>query len=241
MPRTKKTTARPKRRGLSAGQNSRVLRHRSDVFDEITAWAVERMPFLKSAETKETFFKRIAQFLPPLDPRFKMIERAYEAAKDAHRGVLRSDGTRYFEHVRAVTLIIIEYLRVRDVSLIIAALLHDVVEDNHTWTIERVRAEFGEREALLVQYLTKPNLREVSSERDRDRIYHARFAFAPRDFFLIKLPDRFHNLITLRKRSAKKRLNKIRETRRHYMPCAEKHLILFHELTKVLQLLEQGV
>ena len=102
-----------------------------------------RMEFLKAAENRETFFKRISYFFPTLDPRYKLIEKAYNAAKDAFRGVFRDDNeTRYFEHIRAVTLILVDYLRVKNYEIIVAALLHDIVEDVPSWTIERVRAEF---------------------------------------------------------------------------------------------------
>ncbi len=199
-----------------------------------------RMPFLSSAENRFSFFSRIAHFLPALDPRYKQIERAYNQAKDAFRGKRRDDGGRYFEHLRAVALIIIDYLMVRDCELIIAALLHDIVEDVPTWTIQRVKEEFGDEVALLVEWLTKPPRNEFESKQDRDDAYYARFRFAPRKFWLIKLPDRYHNLATLWACDAKKKARKILETRIHYLPYAEKELILYHELLEALADLEKG-
>jgi len=192
------------------------------------------MEFLTAAENKESFFHRVAFYYPSLDQRYKLIEKAYNDAKDAFREIYRDDGkTRYFEHVRAVTLILLDYLRVRDHEVIIAALLHDIVEDKPEWTIERVRNEYGDRVAYLVEYLTKPV--DIEDKKKREQVYHSRFEFAPREFFLIKLADRFHNMYTLWNCDADKRRRKIEETRRHYLPHAEKHLILLHELEEVLE------
>lgn len=189
---------------------------------------------LKEAENRETFFRRIASFLPPMDPRYKLIEKAYNAAKDAFRDKEREEGGRYFEHLRATALILIDYLRVRDYILIIVALLHDIVEDNPSWTIERVRLEFGDEVALLLDYCSKPSENDYSKEEGL-RVYHARFEYAPRNFFLIKLSDRLHNMLTIWKCTPEKITRKIEETRRHYLPYAEKHVILIHELEEAIK------
>lgn len=200
-----------------------------------------QLSFLHAAESHETFFRRIALLYPPLDPRYKAIERAYNDSKDAFRGKFRDDGeTRYFEHIRAVALIVIDYLRVRDYHVIIAAILHDIVEDIPSWTIERVRLEYGDEVALLVEYLSKPSKADYTNRQERENVYHSRFEFAPREFFLIKLADRLHNLFTLYACTPAKRKRKIEETRRYYLPHAEKHLILLHELEEAIFELEKN-
>ena len=202
---------------------------------------LEKLTFLSAAENRETFFRRIARLFTPRDPRYKAVERAYDCAKDAFRGKERDDGDRYFEHLRATALILIDHLRIKDYRLIIAALLHDIVEDIPFWPIERVALEFDERVALLVELLTKPPLREFNGDENaRDIAYHERFRFAPRDFFLIKLSDRLHNLITMHARTPEKIQHKIQETKIFYLPHAERELILLHELEGALSQLESG-
>jgi len=199
------------------------------------------MSFLTAAENRESFFKRIALFLPEQDPRYKEILKAYNDAKDAFRKKYRDDGiTRYFEHLRAVSLILIDYLRVRDYKIIIAALLHDIVEDCPEWTLKRVEEEYGQEVALLLAFLTKPPEANFATKEQRDDMYHMRFRQAPRNFFLIKLSDRLHNLLTLYSCSNQKRLRKIEETRLHYLPYAEEHLILLHELEEAIEQLTTG-
>jgi len=195
---------------------------------------------LTGTENRESFFKRIAFYYPTMDHRYKEIEKAYNYAKDGFRDKKRDGGERYFEHIRAVALILIEYLRVRDHRLIIAALLHDIVEDVPSWTVERVRIEFGDYVALLVEFLTKPSSKEFSSKKERTLVYHLRFETAPRDFFLIKLADRLHNVTTLWSCTAEKRVRKIAETREEYLPYAEKHFILYYELLDALEELEKA-
>jgi (p)ppGpp synthase/HD superfamily hydrolase len=185
----------------------------------------KNLMFLGREENRQTFFARIAELLyAPSDWRYKLIEKAYETAKDAFRYKYRETGERYFEHLRRTALILIDILfvyRQPDAYILIcAALLHDIVEDIKSWTVERVAKEFGEEVAVLVDWLTK---------RDSES-YHRRFENAPREFFLIKMSDRLDNLLTIWGCSAEKILRKIEETKRYYIPFAELHLILAREL-----------
>ncbi len=202
--------------------------------------SLERMTFLKAAENRESFFKRIALFYPYLDPRYQSIERAYNIAKDAFREVYRDGGERYFEHLRAVTLILIDWLGIKDHEIIIAALLHDIVEDIPYWTIERVRLEFGKRVALYVSWLTKQDAKEFASKEERDDKYHERLENAPRECIIIKLADRLHNVITLWGCTPEKRARKIRETKLHYLPFARKEIILYQEMVEAIEILEKA-
>jgi len=191
---------------------------------------IPEMMFLKSAENRETFFARIKRLFPCSDQRYILIERAYDTAKDEFKQFYRESGERYFEHLRRVTIIAIDYLYVTNYHMIAACLLHDIVEDIKSWTVEKVRLSFGEEVACLVDWLTKTD----------KTIYHERFINAPREFFLIKLPDRLDNLLTLWDCSPAKVRRKIKETRGHYLPFAKKHLILPHEIEKALLELEKN-
>jgi GTP pyrophosphokinase len=191
---------------------------------------------LEGAENRETFFRRIASFLPPKDPRYQMILMAYDDAKFAFKDLKRADGKRYFEHLRAVDIILFDYLRVRDPVKLTAGLLHDINEEFfESWTIERIKLRFGDEVALLVDYLSKPSPKDYPSKEERLKVYHDRFASAPRDFFIVKLADRLHNLLTTWDLEPEKIARKIEETKRHYLPYAEKHIILIHELEEAIK------
>lgn len=205
--------------------------------DLVTRWARQRMPFLFQTETKETFFRRIATFLSPFDTRYRKIELAYGIAKEEFRGIQRDGGQRYFEHLRDVALILIDYLEIRDHELIIAALLHDILEDIPEWTEVRLINLFGYRTACIIAEATEPKPEECGGSKEAaEREFHARFEVMERDFFLVKLSDRLHNLVTLGARPRDKQITKVAETEEYYLPQARKHLILLPELRELVQL-----
>lgn len=179
------------------------------------------LKILKAAENRETFFRRILMFYPASDSRYKLIEKAYNDAKDAFRKKKRDSGERYFEHLRAVTLIVMDYLMISDYIIICAALLHDIVEDCPEWTYERVRKEYGEDIAYWVDWMTKPYFKKLQN--------------APRIFFIIKLADRLHNMITIWSCAPEKIQRKIIETEQLYLPYAAKKMILYHELLEAVE------
>ena len=237
-------TGKKPRRSKKAPTTAEVFRRKRQRLQmNLPAWLRPKVNFLTAVENYDTFFRRIAEIFPETDPRYRLIERAYQTAKDefGKRNIFRSDGTRYFEHLRAVALILIVYLRVRDAEMIAAALLHDLVEDlRPVWTVARVRREFGDRVAELVYWLTKPQFgKRFRTEAEVDRKYHRMLQDAPRDAVIIKLADRLHNLITLWKQRRERMRAKISETRDFILPLAEKHLVLIHEIEDVLGVAEK--
>ncbi|MDE6033799.1 MAG: HD domain-containing protein, partial [Muribaculaceae bacterium] len=83
----------------------------------------------------------------------EIIERAYKFAKNAHAGVRRRSGEPYILHPIAVARIASQEIGLGSTS-ICAALLHDVVEDTD-YTVEDIRAQFGDKIAQLVEGLKK--------------------------------------------------------------------------------------
>ncbi len=83
------------------------------------------LQFLHQTENRDTFFRRIHTFILPYHRGASAIADAYKAAKEGHRGSKRSRGERYFEHCRAVAIILIDIVCIRDWETIAAALLHD--------------------------------------------------------------------------------------------------------------------
>ena len=185
------------------------------------------------AINREAFFQRIRHLYPESDHRYRMIEKAYNTAKDEFRHIYRATGERYFEHLRRSTLIMIDWLYVSDWNLICAELLHDLVEDIPSWTIERVRKEFGDEVAELVDWMTKPEGHKSD--------YFSRLINAPRSFWLMKLSDRLDNTMTLWGCSLAKVNYKMKETRDIFLPFAQQHLVLAHELEEALALLDKRI
>jgi len=87
--------------------------------------------------------QRVASYLPVAD--LALLEEAYRFAAAAHRDQTRASGSAYIEHPLAVATILAELEL--DLTSIVAALLHDVVEDTGV-TLEQVRARFGDEVAV---------------------------------------------------------------------------------------------
>ena len=109
-------------------------------------------------ENKETFQARIRPYFPPSDQ--LDIKLAYTLAKFGHRAQLRKelvDGkpVRYFEHVRRVAIVLMDDLKIMDRDMIIAALLHDSLEDTEDLTAELLEHSFGSQVATMVTLLSK--------------------------------------------------------------------------------------
>ena len=156
----------------------------------------------------------------------EMIDKAYNMANDAHKGVCRRSGEPYICHPLAVARLVLDLGM--DSESIAAALLHDVVEDTPT-TLEDLTAAFGEEVALLVDGVTKltkiqfSNIEELQAENLRKMLLAM-----SRDVrvMIIKLCDRLHNMRTGDAWPEQKRRDKARETMEVYAPIANRLGIL---------------
>lgn len=124
------------------------------------------------------------------------VEAAFRVAARAHAGQQRSDGAPYLSHPVAVARILLDEWGIVDADLLVAALLHDAVEDSPL-TLEEVERDFGARARSIVDHLTKPKASEGGAEADkarRDEAYFARLEAGPREAVTVKAADRVSNL-----------------------------------------------
>lgn len=161
--------------------------------------------------TRKEFFSRLEPFHSPSD--LLTIELAYTLAKFSHRAQVRKETDaegkpiRYFEHVRRVTLILIDEAKVLDKDIIVSALLHDGLEDTRDVTPAMLEHVFGKEVTRIVKTLSK-----VPKEGYIDRFYQCR-DFRP---YLIKMADRLDNLRSLHQASIEFQAKQIKETRETY-------------------------
>lgn len=150
------------------------------------------------------------------------IEAAYELAKKAHEGQVRSSGDSYISHPIAVAVILVGLGM--DSDTIIGALLHDVVEDTSV-TLEDIEKQFGADVAELVDGVTKLANIPYSSraEQQAENVRKMLLAMA-KDVrvVIIKLADRLHNMRTLDFRIPEKQRVKSLETMEIYAPLAHR-------------------
>lgn len=152
----------------------------------------------------------------------KQIMRAYRLAKYGHRTQMREGGVRYFDHVRAVAVLLI-MIGVRDADVICAAFLHDVIEDQFILLFEDIDAWFGPRVCHFVQMVTKVD--ELTTEQYFERLATDRLHLP--GSWLVKCADRLHNLSTLvdgdadrREKFRQKKIKQVAETREFVLPLA---------------------
>jgi (p)ppGpp synthase/HD superfamily hydrolase len=181
---------------------TRELRSRQvEVFASWTDWA--------SAE------QALADRLPA--PTVAVLARAYALAEEQHGDQTRPAGEPYVHHLLEALEIAVDS-GATDPDVLVAVLLHDVVEDT-ACTLDEVRAEFGVRVADLVAWVTKPDGGDAG-QRQR---YLAGFAAAPADVLTVKLADRYSNVQRLdtHPRPAK-RTAYYAETVRVFLPLADR-------------------
>jgi GTP pyrophosphokinase len=155
---------------------------------------------------------------PKVDSR--LLQRGYDLAEECHRGQLRKSGDPYITHPLAVATILAELGM--DTTTLVAALLHDTVEDTGL-TLDDITAEFGSEVAHLVDGVTKLDKVKFGAAAEAETIRKMVVAMArdPR-VLVIKLADRLHNMRTLRFLPPAKQELKARETLEVLAPLAHR-------------------
>lgn len=154
-----------------------------------------------------------------------IIDKAFETANSFHQGQLRRSGEPYIIHPIAVANILVDLGM--DYQSIVAALLHDVVEDTD-YTIEQLTEEFGEDVAILVDGVTKLgkvqlNSRETKEEQQAENVRKMLLAMS-KDIrvIIVKLADRLHNMRTLEFVDPQKQRDKALETLEIFAPISHR-------------------
>jgi GTP diphosphokinase / guanosine-3',5'-bis(diphosphate) 3'-diphosphatase len=150
------------------------------------------------------------------------IEEAYQFSSAAHQGQFRKSGHPYISHPIAVAEIIADWQL--DAQAVMAALLHDVMEDTEVSKAE-ISQRFGKPVAELVDGVSKLDRIEFQSQEDAQAENFRKMLLAmARDVrvMLIKLADRLHNMRTLEAVDWQKRRRVARETLEIYAPIANR-------------------
>ena len=158
----------------------------------------------------------------------KLIERAYQYAAESHRDQFRASGERFIEHPLEVARILADLNM--DTTTIVAALLHDVVEDTPL-SIEEIEKEFGEETSHIIDGVTKlDKVTFQSKEAHQAETIRKMIIAMARDIrvLLIKLADRLHNMRTVGHLSRDTQELKARETLEIYAPLA--HRLGIHQI-----------
>src|SRR5579863_2095029 len=220
---------------MAASDPKEILAARQDVF-------------LGKHNTLKDLIAETRQYLAPRD--LERIEHAYELANRAHMGTVRVSGEPYIQHPLEVALLLAD-MRI-DADGIVAALLHDVVEDT-TYSLDELREQFGPAVSNIVDGVTKFDTlipedagvgtgeagengnseqeeqrrqQQVRDQKQRQRSETVRkmlLAMAEDPrVVVLKLADRLHNMRTLGVMNPAQQQNTARETREIYAPLARR-------------------
>ncbi|HEX8780652.1 MAG TPA: HD domain-containing protein, partial [Nocardioides sp.] len=208
-PGTESPASRPRERGTDVPSSARSLRAR---LARVGTRSQSGNPVL------EPLFRAVRANHPKAD--LAVLERAYTVAEQMHGSQMRKSGDPYITHPLAVTTILAD-IGMTEPTLV-AALLHDTVEDT-PYTLEQLRADFGEEVALLVDGVTKLDKVQYGDSAQAETIRKMIVAMS-KDIrvLVIKLADRLHNMRTLRYLKAETQERKARETLDIYAPLAHR-------------------
>ena len=152
----------------------------------------------------------------------KIIKKAFHISAEAHQDMRRKSGEPYIYHPLEVAYICVNEIGLGTTS-IVAALLHDVVEDTD-WTLEEIEAEFGKKVARIIDGLTKMlGTFEYGTSQQAEN-FRKMLLTISEDLrvILIKLADRLHNMRTLESMPRNKQLKIASETIYIYAPLAHR-------------------
>lgn len=181
-----------------------------------------------------TFLSIIERKYPAKTYSYKLIAETHDFVESIFRHTYRQTGEHYIRHLEStaiICLVWLEMLGLDDPNVLVAALLHDLLEDRRDWTYKRLRRKFGKDIAALVQWVSKRDLAYFNGDEVRqEEAFKAQLNRAPFRPILIKLADQSHNLLTLWGKTVGKQRLKILLARDFYTRLAQKHNTLVKEI-----------
>lgn len=156
------------------------------------------------------------------NPNIELITKAFNLAREKHKGQVRNSGEEYIVHPLEVSIILAS-LEMDD-ETICAGLMHDVLEDTD-YQKDQMIAEFGEEITQLVDGVTKlKNLQYKSKEETQIESIRKMVLAMANDIrvIIIKLADRLHNMRTLEYKNRDKQIATANETLEIYVPIAHR-------------------
>ena len=172
------------------------------------------------SEHYESMVQAIRRYAPYAD--IKRVDQAFHYAEEKHKNQKRKDGSPYIIHPLAVAEIVAEVGL--DTDAILAALLHDCLEDTST-TYEEISTLFSPTIAALVEGVTKLTRAPYSTaEEQQMENLRKMFLAMSKDIrvVLIKICDRLHNMRTMQYQTPPKQISKSQETMDIYAPLAHR-------------------
>ncbi|WP_424565501.1 RelA/SpoT family protein [Tamaricihabitans halophyticus] len=220
-PDQRKAAPGQQKSGAAANSTGKPDRQAPSATRRVRARLARRITAQRPAAVKQVL-EPLAAVHRELHPKadLALLQRAYDVAEEMHRDQRRKSGDPYITHPLAVATILGELGM--DTTTLVAALLHDTVEDT-AYSLDKLRGDFGEEVAHLVDGVTKLDKVKLGNAAEAETIRKMVIAMArdPR-VLVIKLADRLHNMRTMRFLPPEKQVRKARETLEVLAPLAHR-------------------
>ena len=153
----------------------------------------------------------------------ELITKAFELSFKLNKNKKRSSGVPYYTHTLSVALIIIEELEIGDTAMIITALLHNILRDYEEINLPYIRAEFGQKVALLMARLTRIVCYKIGNRTNVEGL-RLLFLFLIKDarIFVLQICNRLHDVRTLEYLPEALQKAVAEETLKFYIPLVNK-------------------
>ncbi len=178
------------------------------------------MATTEKKKKKELDVKELIELMKNTDSKEKeLVKKAFEFSKDAHSSQYRESGDPYFSHVFETAKILAEFGM--GPTVVIAGLLHDIIEDTDI-TNENIKKEFGDEILFLIEGVTKLGKLKYRGMKRHIESLRKFFIATSEDIriLIIRLADRLHNMRTLEYLPQEKQIRKSRETLEIFAPLA---------------------
>nr|WP_307855844.1 bifunctional (p)ppGpp synthetase/guanosine-3',5'-bis(diphosphate) 3'-pyrophosphohydrolase [Kibdelosporangium banguiense] len=206
---------------LKAGEQATAVPRPPSATRRVRTRLARRITAQRAAPVKQVL-EPLAAVHRELHPKadLGLLQQAYDVAEEKHRHQRRKSGDPYITHPLAVATILAELGM--DTTTLVAALLHDTVEDTD-YSLELLRSDFGDEVAHLVDGVTKLDKVKLGTAAEAETIRKMIIAMAkdPR-VLVIKLADRLHNMRTMRFLPPEKQARKAKETLEVLAPLAHR-------------------
>ncbi|MEV6097485.1 RelA/SpoT family protein [Nocardia sp. NPDC051981] len=213
-------SATPSANGQSAARNTTAVP--TSASRRVRARLARRMTGQRGIAAVKPVLEPLASVHRELYPKanLALLQRAFDVADEKHAHQFRKSGDPYITHPLAVANILAELGM--DTTTLVAALLHDTVEDTG-YSLDELTAEFGTEVAHLVDGVTKLDKVNLGAAAEAETIRKMIIAMArdPR-VLVIKVADRLHNMRTMRFLPPEKQAKKARETLEVIAPLAHR-------------------
>jgi (p)ppGpp synthase/HD superfamily hydrolase len=174
---------------------------------------------------------RVAGEFPRDSEKHRVLMTAIDMVSETHDHGRRLDGNLLKSHEFAMFAIAFVHCGIRDLSILLAILLHDMHEDYpEIWSLDLIAERYGQQVAVIVHAVTKPERQFFLTEEEFEDAIFDRVSHGGVSAIKVKSIDRLHNMLTLYGEPVKK-MRKVIQTIKYVMPLSAELEFLTYELT----------